>query len=105
MDDQELFKKLDLEPEFRLPAYFPEKIRLIAQKKEDRRKAIRFYISSLIAIFITFSVGYGLIRLMSFDAAELFLSVLFGYKWILMTIVICFLCILYGDQTLIKKQW
>lgn len=104
MKEQELFKKLQLQPEFRLPASFPEKMRLMVQKKEERRRTIRFYLSSAISIVLTFIGGYVLVRIINSSAADIFISALWSYKWILATIVICFLSTLFFDQKLVKKM-
>lgn len=99
-----LFEKLKEEPEQGLPYNFAAKVKNRLQAQLNRKKDIRFYAISFIALIAGFAVFYELLAYVNATAGHLFITVAFKYKWIVILGSVLFLGVLYCDQKLVKER-
>jgi len=102
---QDLFKALDTEPVEGLPFSFASNVRRKVQEHLNRKSDIRFNILAVTILILSAVLGYGLLQLISKDTAELALTMVLKFKWVLLSVICLFFCLLLIDQRLVRREY
>ena len=102
---QDLFKALETAPLAGLPLSFASNVRRKLQEQLNRKSDIRFNIMAVSVFVLSLVLGYGLLQLISESTAELVLNVVLKFKWILISVIGLFFCLLAIEQRLVKRDY
>ncbi|MCX2450097.1 hypothetical protein OQX61_02330 [Pedobacter sp. PLR] len=102
---QDLFKALDTEPAQGLSLSFASNVRRKLQERLNRKSDIRFNILALTIFMLSPILAYGLLHLINPTTADLVLSMVLKFKWVLLSVICLFFCILGIDQRLVKRDF
>jgi hypothetical protein len=102
---QELFKALETEPSSSLSLSFAANVRRRVQERLNRKSDIRFNSVAVIIFVFSLVLGYGLLQLISQPTADLVSTVILEFKWIFLSAIGLFFCVLLIDQRFIKREY
>ena len=102
---QDLFKALETAPLAGLPLSFGSNVRRKLQEQLNRKSDIRFNIMAVSVFVLSLVLGYGLLQLISETTADLVLNVVLKFKWILISVIGLFFCLLAIEQRLVKRDY
>ena len=102
---QDLFKALETAPSTGLPLSFASNVRRKLQEQLNRKSDIRFNITAVSVFVLSLVLGYGLLQLISETTADLVLNVVLKFKWILISVIGLFFCLLAIEQRLVKREY
>jgi len=102
---QDLFKALETEPFAGLPLSFASNVRRKLQEQLNRKSDIRFNIMAVSIFVLSLVLGYGLLQLISQTTADLVLDIVLKFKWMLISVICLFFCLLAIEQRLVKREY
>jgi hypothetical protein len=102
---QELFKALETGPSSGLSLSFAANVRRKVQERLNRKSDIRFNSVAVIIFVLNLVLGYGLLQLISQPTAALVSTVVLEFKWIFLSAIGLFFCVLLIDQRFIKREY
>jgi len=102
---QDLFKALETEPLAGLPLSFASNVRRKIQERLNRKSDIRFNIMAVFIFMLSLVLGYGLLQLISQTTADLVLNIVLKFKWMLISVICLFFCLLAIEQRLVKRKY
>lgn len=95
-----LFDALKKEPKAGLPYYFPARITALIQVKHDLNIGFKFYLLTLLVVFIVLTCIYGILSVIPQQNALGILAMVLKYKGLLLFGTVVFLVVHYIDQRL-----
>ncbi|MDP9077125.1 MAG: hypothetical protein M3O71_06855 [Bacteroidota bacterium] len=99
-----LFEKLKEEPKEGLPFNFAAKVKNRLQAQLNRKRDIRFYLITFVALILGFAAFYQVLVVVNENAGVQFMAVLYKFKWVIFLGAAIFMSILYLDQKLVKES-
>lgn len=102
---QDLFKALEEEPLAGLQLSFASNVRRKLQERLNRKSDIRFNIMAVSIFVLSLVLGYGLLQMISQTNADLVLDIVLKFKWMLISVICLFFCLLAIEQRLIKREY
>ena len=102
---QDLFKALETEPLAGLSLSFASNVRRKIQERLNRKSDIRFNIMAVFIFMLSLVLGYGLLQLISQTTADLVLNIVLKFKWMLISVICLFFCLLAIEQRLVKRKY
>ena len=102
---KDLFIALETEPIAGLPLGFASNVRRKIQERLNRKSDIRFNIMAVFIFMLSLVLGYGLLQLISQTTADLVLNMVLKFKWMLISVICLFFCLLAIEQRLVKREY
>lgn len=100
-----LFKAFDSPAAEGLPLSFASNVRRKIQEQLNRKSDIRFNILVLCIFMLSLVMGYGLLYVIHQTTADLVLTMVLKFKWLLLSAICLFFLFLGIDQRLVKRDY
>lgn len=102
---QELFKALETAPTSGLSLSFAANVRRKVQERLNRKSDIRFNGIAVFIFLLSLMLGYGSLQLINQPTADLVFNMVLKFKWIFLSAIGLFFCVLLIDQRFIKREY